>query len=117
MTSAQIERLRRRAAAIGERSSYAPPGMHVDHTAAMQLLGLFKRLRLRDGYRLATIAESDGGNGFGRTFALAEEVFSAGDPGPGAIQAEGGDVLEAVEADGSFDAFLQASIFARESHE
>ena len=118
-----IERLRNRAAKIGDRFADHPAGWSVDRSAARDLLKLFSRLRPRDGWSLLTAAHTDGANGRGWTWAFPPGIAIATpelddlewEPRP--PDGAAGHYMEAVTGDGSLRSFMQASIFSREVEE
>ncbi len=124
----KVSKLRRRAGDAATFPESLPQGWSKSPVDPMEVLAVFKPLRIREGYTLCAYQFYDGGNGNGFVWAVPtdielpspEECTAAQTAGLFAAPKPAGaldDVMEAIEGNGTPLSFLCASIFAREMAE
>ena len=124
----RISRLRKQAAQVARDGEIDPPqGWSKSTVDPMDVLAVFKPLRIKSGFVLRAYQFCEGGNGNGFVWALPtdapfpepdecprlEQMFLAPPKPPAALD----DVMDAIEGDGTHWSYLCASLFCREIHE
>lgn len=123
----KINRLRRQAQKSAEMPEDSEDGWTKSPIDPMQLLAVFRALRIRDGYILRAYQFHAGGNGNGLVWAMP---IDAPFPEPGECPTGEGrfarqptpdqaldEVMDAIEGNGTPWSYMSASLFAREVSE
>ena len=124
---AKIQRLRQQAARVVQTELEPPEGWSVNLVDPMDVLAVFKPLRLKTGFVLRAYQFCSGGNGNGVVWAMPSEAEY---PDPGYGQQERASLfdppkpdfaldnfMDAIEGDGTAWSYLCASLFCREADE
>lgn len=124
----RIQRLRKQAAQAARDGEIDPPqGWSKSTVDPMDVLAVFKPLRIKGGFVLRAYQFREGGNGNGFVWAMPtdapfpepedcprlDHVFLLPPKPPAALD----DVMDAIEGDGTPWSYLCASLFCREIHE
>jgi hypothetical protein len=124
---AKVQRLRRAAARAATFPDDGPEGWHKSPVDPCAVLAAFPSLRIRSGYTLRAYAFREGGNGNAFVYTMPTDAplpepddcprngehFLDPPVPPSAL----GNVMEAIDGDGTPLSYLSASIFAREIRE
>lgn len=122
--ASKVNSLRRQASKLSDTQENIGDGWTKSPVDPMQLLAIFRALKIRDGYILRAYQFHAGGNGNGLVWAMpidapfpepgecpTVEGMFAGQPKPvGALD----NVMDAIEGNGTPWSYMSASLFARE---
>ena len=123
-TAKKLTQLRRRASKAAQLPEDVPSGWSKSAVDPMAVLGIFKSLRIKEGYLLRAYQFREGGNGNGFVWAVPvdgefpdpedcprlEGAFLEPPQPPDAL----GDFMDAIDGDGSPWSYMCASLLARE---
>ncbi len=126
-TVAKLDLLRTKASDVCEVLEEGPKGWSKSEVDPMQLLTVFRSLRIRNAFILRAYQYRSGGNGNGIVWAMPKDTdfpepemcpkltdyFLKPPKPPGALD----DFMEAISGDGSSWSYISASLFQRECSE
>jgi hypothetical protein len=123
----KLVRLLNKARRVAEVPAEGPGGWSQSSVDPMELLAVFKPLRLKQGFVLRAYLFREGGNGNGVVYAMSENLPF---PEPGECEYDDSrflsppvpygaldDAMEAIEGEGSLWSYLAASLLSRELEE